>query len=739
MVINKRICRNIKEHISFYISAFLLTALSVILLIILTTVGHMIQNEVSSVMKANNVEDAEFITKIPISEEEISQLENQFNLSLEEISYADYEGKNATIRVFANTEKLNTYALLEGEHLQNESELLINKDYSVHHNIHVGDMLELFGKAFKVAGIAVKSDYLFPLKDTADVGLNKDKFGVAIVMPSALTSQNALKSYYAVKYTKKDNTGFRKHIAEKYEPVNYVLATSNRRIQYPATMGNEILSNTSSIIPFMFLMVMLIVAIVLGRMVRKEQRQIGALSALGYRRNELIKHYACYAVFPALLGSAGGVLVSFLILKPACLYFANNMEQLNFKISVPFASIIISLLVPAVLYALTAYLTVQKMMKQNTVLLLSGTAGTKNSIRKIFVHSKMKFAYKFQIRSLLKNKMRSIVVLIGICFGSLLIMTGFVALDSAKYMIHSRIDASGKYNYEYYLNEYQTDESIQGEKILAARFEVTGYNALLLMTGVRKDSEYLNWKTISGKPIDPSKYYITNVGAEYYGIKAGDKLTFHNPISMEEHTIAITDILDDNTRSILYTSAVNVAQLLQVPDNYFNIIQTNDKLDIPQENIIMFSSKDLIKEQLEKLISTVYSLLGAVIFFGILLSMISTYLTVNMVVEENQNNISMLKVLGYRPKEINRLVLNINHILFVIAFVISIPLSKIMAAMIFRGNIESMGNYIQPVVTFPSVLYSLLILSFSYLGSLFLLKRKVFKVNMVESLKNSRE
>jgi putative ABC transport system permease protein len=351
----------------------------------------------------------------------------------------------------------------------------------------------------------------------------------------------------------------------------------------------------------------------------------------------------------------------------------------------------------------------------------------------------LNFQYKFQLRTLLKNKSRSVVVFIGLLFGSILILTGFVALDSTESMIATRIDSSGDYKYEYFLNTYETSDKIAGEKFLAYRFEVKGYNSLLLMTGIQENSEYRNMKTKSGNPIIYGKYYITNVGAEYYGVNPGDTLTLNNPLTLASYKITITDVINDNTRSLLYTSAENVANILNVPLNYYNTIQTNDKLDIAEENIIMFSSKNLIKEQLHKLVSTVYSLIGTVIFFGVILSMITTYLTVNMLVEENENNISMLKVLGYHTKEINKLILNTNHILFLLSFFISIPFSKALAASIFRGNIESMGNYIEPIVTLQSVLISFLILAVSYLVSLFLLKRKVYKVNMVDSLKNDRQ
>jgi putative ABC transport system permease protein len=739
MILNKRIKRNIKGNISFHVSAFLLTAISVSLLVILTTVGYMIKISVSSIMESNNVEDAEFATTELINNEKISWMEEEFNIFLERMRYVDVDSDNYTLRVFSETEKINTYELLEGEPLSSDREILISRDFSLAHDIQIGDSIEINDNSHTVVGIAVRPDYLHALKDTSDVGLEKEKFGVAIVLSSVLDEIGDENNYYAIKYNEANDTTIRKFISSEFNPTSYTSAAANRRINNPRTMGDEILSNTSVIIPVMFIMVMAIIAIVIGRMAKKEQKQIGTLSALGYKKRELCFHYVNFAVFPAITGAIFGVLFSLIILKPACLYFANNLEQLNYNITPPLFIIVLSFLIPAVLYGMTAYLTVKRLLKKNTAILLSGNASVKTKIRKIFVNSKMKFQSKFQLRSLMKNKIRSLAVLIGLLIGSVLILTGFIALDSTNTMIDTRIDSSGDYEYEYFLNTMESDNLITGEKALSYRFEVEGYNSLLMMVGIRENSKYPVLKCKSGQPIEYGNYYISNVGAEYYGISAGDELTLYHPLTLESVTITIADIIDDNSRGILYTSTENVAEILNVSEKSYNTILTDNELNIPEEKIIMFSSKGIIKEQMKQLLSTVYSLLGMILFFGVLLSMITTYLIVNMLVEENKNNISMLKVLGYRPKEINKLVLNTNHILLPIGFIISIPFSQQLAAAIFRGNIESMGNYIEPVVSAWSVLLSFIILCVSYFLSLFFLKRKVYKVDMVESLKDNRE
>lgn len=110
-----------------------------------------------------------------------------------------------------------------------------------------------------------------------------------------------------------------------------------------------------------------------------------------------------------------------------------------------------------------------------------------------------------------------------------------------------------------------------------------------------------------------------------------------------------------------------------------------------------------------------------------------------MLISENRSNISMLKVLGYRDKQINRIVLDINHILLPLGFLLCIPLvfASTNWFMIFMAGF--IGVLPKAHIASQSFLYTAVLVSCSYFGSLFFLRHKVAKVEMVESLKGNRE
>lgn len=124
---------------------------------------------------------------------------------------------------------------------------------------------------------------------------------------------------------------------------------------------------------------------------------------------------------------------------------------------------------------------------------------------------------------------------------------------------------------------------------------------------------------------------------------------------------------------------------------------------------------------------------------GAIICVASIYVAVNMLVAENRSNISMLKVLGYRDYQINQIVLSVNHILLPIGFVVSIPLVFASTNWFMGFLADFIGVLPKAYIAPQSFVYTAVLASCSYFGSLFLLRRKVAKIDMVESLKGNRE
>ncbi len=71
-----------------------------------------------------------------------------------------------------------------------------------------------------------------------------------------------------------------------------------------------------------------------------------------------------------------------------------------------------------------------------------------------------------------------------------------------------------------------------------------------------------------------------------------------------------------------------------------------------------------------------------------IIGLIVIYLVTSMIIEENKTSISLLKIFGYRKKEVNALVLNSSTIVVVLGYLLGVPL--ILASI--RGLLQSLDN-----------------------------------------------
>ena len=219
----------------------------------------------------------------------------------------------------------------------------------------------------------------------------------------------------------------------------------------------------------------------------------------------------------------------------------------------------------------------------------------------------------------------------------------------------------------------------------------------------------------------------------------GDTLTIANTVTLEETEVKIDGVVADNTQQVIYTSYENAKDVMGLDGDYYNIVYSNEKIDIDSDDLSYLSDNESMLDTFENAMTAFSSFINGMMFMGCLMSVISVYLIVNMLIEENKSSISMLKVLGYRDREINGIVLNVNHILVVLGFLLAVPACVSMLGGVSSAMVSVMHVVLEPTVKISSVLICGVIILISYFFSLLLLRRKVSKIDMVVSLKGNRE
>ena len=405
---------------------------------------------------------------------------------------------------------------------------------------------------------------------------------------------------------------------------------------------------------------------------------------------------------------------------------------------IPVGILIAALIIPPIAYGISAMLVLLRALNQDIVPLLKGSQ--KGKAARLLSRSRLPFPLLYGIRSLCGNISRSLTMIVGIAVASMAIILGGVYQDAYDDMLDNKVPkAMMGGQYEYGFTDFQSENTYGGYAVMDVSFGVDGTESMFNMVGYDEDCPLLAAETRSGEPMSYGGFYMTSSAARIFDASAGDEFTFYDLISMKHTTVTVSDIVDNDVISLIITSKANAAQILDRSADEFNVIISENPLDIPPELLKKSASLEDYRRNTESALNTARIVLSIVKVIGALICILVVILLSGMIIEENRRSISTLEVLGYRGQEIRRLILSPNHLLVPIGFLLGIPLGLALADMIARANAASGGILMSITLTGKALLISAAFIVVSYAVSLALSARKLKKVDMVECLKDERE
>ena len=231
MKINKRIIRNIGHNRSFYISSILLTVFTVSFLIASISTGDTLNNTMDEFLKGTKVEQGKYYTAVPMNSDDIRDVEDKYNVTIEEQKYIESGENDKTVRVFQKTEKVNRYVVTEGQDADGADEILLTENFAKENGYDIGDSIEIEGDEYRITGYCIRGDYVYMLENGQETYVNNKGFGLAIVSKEAFDKFDNPGLYYSIRYGEDNVQEVRKCLHDEYDMTSYTADYANTRIK----------------------------------------------------------------------------------------------------------------------------------------------------------------------------------------------------------------------------------------------------------------------------------------------------------------------------------------------------------------------------------------------------------------------------------------------------------------------------------------------------------------------------
>ena len=517
--------------------------------------------------------------------------------------------------------------------------------------------------------------------------------------------------------------------------------------------------------PLLFYLVAALVCMTtMTRLVDEQRGQIGIFRALGYSKKQVIGKYVTYALLASVVGSIIGVIVGQLIF-PIVIYNAWKLMYLlpDMKLTYPINYVVICFLAFSTLMMYVTYLVVKKDLSEVPASLLRPKApkvSKQTFIEKIpFIWDKLSFTSKITARNLIRYKSRFFMTVIGVAGCTGLLVVGFGIKDSVKDVVEIQYGNIFNYDYEIKLeNDYHIDSNVEilkedSNNTIVVPFmsytssvskdneELDGINVEVIDAG--DALEILNLRKTDKKTIlniKNSGVLVSEKYAKNNNLKKGDVITIEDNNGVKVN-VEIADICEMYFQHYLFMSSDYYETITGSSIHNTSIaIKTNDYSSLEKEIIKLedySSTSDFLAliDQFETMIKALDFIILVIILAAGSLAFVVLFNLTQVNVSERTREIATLKVLGFRPKEVDSYIFKEIMILSVIGGIIGMPLGLFehhfvmnvinMDMVMFGMNISFFSYAISFVITF---IFTIIVLLNT--------KKPLRQIEMVESLKS---
>ena len=781
--------RDIKKNLSQFITIFLMVLIGVMAYSGIEAYMDGMQETGEIFYTENNLQDLNLVGT-NFTKEDLDNVKKINNIKDAErkLSVTGLTDNDKTLLInFIESNNISKFYVVDGIPFDvNKKGVWLDQFYANENNIEVGDTIlvkyDTLNLQEKVLGLINVPDHLYDVRDSSELYPDRKEFGFAYLSVNEI-SKDYIKSKVMDEMKITDEKIFNALVKnfnyQDYLIFNYIMVDVDN-IEDIDTVKNDIEDNiknaiaviniedTSSYVTYqgeidegktyvgvfsgLFLFIaMLSVITTMTRIVKKQRIEIGTLKALGFKDKKVLFHYIGYGFWISLLASIFGLIAGYFIIGKTFI----SLEMAFFEIpnghpTMGYQSYLVAMLV-VIAVSLITYLTCKSILKENPAETLRNKIpnvkkGSLNITTK-GIFKNMNFSSKWNIRDIVRNKMRTFMGIAGVVGCCMLIVCALGMLDSMNYFVELQFEQLYNFDYKLTLNENISNENLKKlENTYGSNTSKT--YGIEIKTGNKRESnnilvtdakEYLRFVDNKGKytSVDSKDgVYVTYKLASTKGYQLGDKITWHIYGSDKYYTSKIVGFNKDpqNQNVTMTRDYLESLDIEYKPDALY----TNEDLSNIKEikNVETIQNIDALKEGMEGMLSMMKTMLVLIISIAILLGAIIIYNLGILSYTEKQYQFATLKVLGFKDNQIKKIFIKQNNWIAIISIIIGLPLGYYLTDWLFKTAIEEHYDFGASITIRTYIIAAIGTFIVSYAVSRFL-SRKITSIDMVSSLKGN--
>ena len=738
--LRKRYLREIRQDAGKYIALFLFLTLTIGFCSGMDVAsGSMISAYRESFTKYH-VEDGHFLLEKEADAEILTAVKDQ-GAQVYPLFYQDFDQENGnTIRVYQNRSQVNLPCLMEGRLPEKNDEIVLDRLYAENNGLQEGDLCQLGDRPFTIVGTVALSDYSTMFRNNSDMMFNASVFSIALVTREAFASldQSGLKYCYAWTYDDPpaDNQesldrsedlmeavlaailgmsleeaqarseqvgtfmtlfemlsgsgqgGLEHSLSQALEHFvgsdsnelkDFVPRPSNRAIMFT---GDDLVTDNVFTNFFLYLLIVILAfvyAVTTRNTIEQEASVIGTLRASGYTIRELLVHYMTAPLLVSAAAAVAGNLLGYTLLKEVVvgLYY-HSYSLPAYRTIWNGSAFVTTTVVPFIIILVVNALVIRRALSRTPLEFLRHDL-SRQKRRGALPLPNWSFLSRFRARVLLQNIPAYLIMFIGVLLAGIMMVYGLMFSPLLAHFKEILVESRFA-DYQYILKDQAESDFAGAEKF--AMLSLENDNEEVSVYGIREDSAYLPDLDFGARG---EKVYISSAYADKYDLAPGSYIRLHEKYGDKAYTLEVGDVMYYEATLCVFLSLDHYVETFDLEEDYYNGYLSNEEIpDLDERDIATIITPEdltLLADQLQDSMGTFFPVMSV---FAVILFVLMIYLLTKLIIDRSAQSISMMKILGYSPEEINRLYNRATGIVALFSLLVSLPVSYFTLSLVLR-------------------------------------------------------
>lgn len=688
---------------------------------------------------------------------------------------------------YDKNKKINKVYVREGRLPEKNLEITMLEGFAHANGLEVGDTFQIGEEEYKIVGFTYASDYIYPLITFSTPIFDEKKNNIIFMYEEDYKNVTGIfDNTYALRFRDNPPRKFEMTMGEEVEEekeisieedpmgalfqneASTIIVGMNTisRVTRIGALQIEFVTNRLFADYFLYLLLtisVIIILIVTKKRIEDERLQIGVLKSLGYSKYSIALSYLVYPILGSILGGILGFSIGSLLNGTMAHMFLSyyNVPLNGFAIDLSYLKD--SICIPLMILSCLSYLIALVMLRKKPLQLLKEGSNLKVNFLSKFVNLmtkplpfKNRFKYSLASRSIGKL---FIVTVTSFATGMLIVLT-LIGMNLFNDMVESSFEGM-KFDYMAYMNNQYVDKideeddvvfniSLSLKEVLdqegeEKEIENLEENESIGVIGLDKDAKMIELVNDKEESIlnllDENSIIVSKNMKEYLQLAIGDKIVLQN--GEDNLTYTVVGFSNELMSFAAYVDREVLSKQLGYEEPVYNVIYSKNakykslsKLNEEELQKIAYvmsftDLKDNIMKQMDRFNTSIY----VVIAFAAIMAFIIISVIASIIVEENKKTISLMKVMGYKSREISSIVLNIYTPFVIFAYLLAIPTMTSLLKWIVAQLVGDMQITIPITISFTHAILGLVALLVAYYIAIFIAKRVLNKIPLAVALK----